>query len=76
MISKRTIFFAIAALVCLALVPATPGELRWVDYATAGLGGLWAIALGLEDLLGPGRRPRDHRPSPRVDPPTPSSTAS
>ena len=73
MISRRTIFFAVAALVCFALVPLTPGELRWVDEFTGGLGALWAVALGLEDSFGPGRRPADHRPTPRqpspFDPP-------
>jgi hypothetical protein len=71
-LSRRTVFFAIAALICLALVPATPPELRWSEYVTAGLGGFWAIALALEDLFGPGRRPRRRdavRPRTPFEPP-------
>ena len=75
-LSWRTIFFAVAALVCVALVPATPPDLRWCDYATAGLGGFWAIALALEDLFGSGRPARRRRrgpvtPSPYEPPPPP-----
>jgi hypothetical protein len=49
-IGRRPIFFAIAALLCVALVPAAPPDLRWVAWATAGLGGFWAVLLALEDL--------------------------
>lgn len=52
-IGRRALFFAVATLVCVALAPATPPELRWVDWATAGIGAFWAILLAFEDLLRP-----------------------
>jgi hypothetical protein len=57
-VGRRPVFFAITALISLVLVPATPPEFRWVAYLTAGLGGFWAVALGLQDLLTPGGPPR------------------
>ena len=52
-IGRRPIFFALAALVCVALVPATPSDLRWVTWITAGLGAFWAILLAIDDLATP-----------------------
>lgn len=80
-IGRRPLFFLIAALVCVALVPATPPELRWVAWATAGLGAFWGMLLGLEELLGQGRserRPRRPQESgtPFAPPPPPGSTRS
>jgi len=51
------VFFWVATLVCVAMVPAMPPELRWVAWATAGIGLFWAVLLSLEDLLGPGEPP-------------------
>jgi hypothetical protein len=56
-LGRRSIFFAVTAFVCLALVPAAPSEFRWVVWFTAGLAAFWAIMVGAEDLLTPGRRP-------------------
>ena len=41
--------------------PATPPELRYVNWATAGLGAVWGILLALEELFGPGRSERPTR---------------
>ena len=56
-LGRRSIFFAVTAFVCLALVPAAPSEFRWVVWFTAGLAAFWAIMVGAEDLLTPGGRP-------------------
>ena len=56
-LGRRSIFFAVTAFVCLALVPAAPSEFRWVVWFTAGLAAFWAIVVGAEDLLTPGRGP-------------------
>jgi len=60
-IGRRPLFFLIASLVCVLLVPATPPELRYVNWATAGLGAVWGILLALEELFGPGRSERPTR---------------
>lgn len=52
-IGRRPIFFALAALICVVLVPATPSDLRWVTWITAGLGGFWAVLLAIDDLATP-----------------------
>ena len=49
-IGRRPLFFGFAALVCVVLVPATPPDVRWVAWVTAGLGAFWAILLAIEDL--------------------------
>jgi hypothetical protein len=51
------VFFWVATLVCVAMVPAMPPEFRWVAWATAGIGFFWAALLSLEDVLGPGAPP-------------------
>ncbi len=33
---RRAVFFAVAALVCALLIPATDSELRWVPMVMAG----------------------------------------
>ena len=78
-IGRRSMFFLVAALICVALVPATPPELRYVNWATAGLGLFWAVMLALEDLLGPGRSERPARRAPEggtpfAPPPRPGAT--
>jgi hypothetical protein len=79
MIGRRPLFFLIAALLCVALVPATPPELRYVNWATAGLGAFWGIVLALEELFGPGRSERPIRRraeggTPFAPPPPPGSS--
>jgi len=56
-LGRRAIFFWIASLVCAALVPAMTPELRWVAWATAGIGLFWSVLLSLEDVLGQGEPP-------------------
>jgi hypothetical protein len=68
-IGPRTLFFAFAALVCLALVPASPPEFRWVAYFAAGLGGFWTVMLAIEDFSTPTLQPAVRRPY--TDPGTP-----
>jgi hypothetical protein len=75
-IGRRPLFFFLAAIVCAVLVPATPSDLRWVNWVTAGLGGFWGVLLALEELLGPGRQegPRRRPPesgTPFAPPPPP-----
>jgi hypothetical protein len=53
-IGRRALFFWLASLVCLALVPATPADLRYVTWGTIVLGVFWAVLLSVEDLLSPG----------------------
>ena len=60
-IGRRPLFFFAAALACALLVPATPPELRWVNWVTAGIGAFWAVVLALEELLGPGGGGRKQR---------------
>jgi hypothetical protein len=60
-IGRRTLFFAGLAVVCMALLPATPSEFRWVNFAMAGLALLWAVALGIEEVAGRGAN-RKERP--------------
>jgi hypothetical protein len=55
---RRPLFFAITAIVSLALTPAAPEEYRWVNYVMGGLAALWAILLALEVLAGRGRGER------------------
>jgi hypothetical protein len=63
-IGRRAVFFWLASLACLALVPATPADLRYVTWATIVLGVFWAVLLSVEDLLSPG--PTD-RPATRPE---------
>ena len=51
-IGRRSLFFAFLALICLALIPPTPPELRWVCMSIAALALLWSILLAVEELLG------------------------
>ena len=55
---RRPLFFAVVAVVCLALTPATPAEFRWVNYFTIGLALFWAVLLTIEVLAGRGRGER------------------
>ena len=53
-IGRRALFFAVTAIACLALVPATPPEFRWVAWGTAALAGFWALMFSIEDVIGAG----------------------
>jgi hypothetical protein len=66
-IGRRASFFAVTAIVCLALVPASPPEFRWVAWATAALAGFWAVMCAIEDLVGirAADEPLVHSPIPR-----------
>ena len=48
----------VAAAAVSALIPATPAEDRWVNYAAAALAAFWAILLALEVVAGRGRGER------------------
>ena len=62
-IGRQALFFAGIVVICLLLVPATPPELLWIVWATAGLAGLWAILFAIEDLLRPTRTPKSRSAS-------------
>jgi hypothetical protein len=49
-IGRRPLFFLSTAVVCLALLAATPAEFRWVNLGCAGLAVFWATLLSIEDL--------------------------
>ena len=49
-IGRRPVFFAIVAIACLALLPPTPTEFRWLNIAMAVLALFWSILLAFEDL--------------------------
>ena len=68
-VGRRTLFFAFGALVCLALVPASPPEFRWVAFLAAGLGGFWTVMLTIEDFSTPTHKPTVRRAY--TDPGTP-----
>jgi hypothetical protein len=54
-IDQRITFFLAAALVCAAMTPLAPGELRWVPIATAVAYVVLAILVALESLTGRSR---------------------
>lgn len=68
-------FFALMAVVCVLLVPATPPEFRFVPWAGAALATFWAVLLGLEELTRPRLERRDEPPAeiemPFAPPPPP-----
>ena len=49
-LGRRPVFFLCVGIVCLALLPPTPREYRWLNVAMALLAAFWAVALALEDL--------------------------
>jgi len=55
---RRPLFFTVVGLVCLILAPATPAELRWVNYFCVALAFLWAILMWIEVLAGRGKGER------------------
>jgi hypothetical protein len=50
-IGRRPLFFLVVALVCLALLPPTPPEFRWVNLAAAGTALFWAVLLAIEEVV-------------------------
>jgi hypothetical protein len=58
-VGRRSLFFAGVAAVCLVLLPATPSEFRWLNLAMAGLALVWAIAIGVEEIVGRGVNRRE-----------------
>ena len=62
-IGRQALFFAGIVVICLLLVPATPPELSWIVWATAGLAGFWTILFAIEDLLRPTGTPKPRSPS-------------
>ena len=52
---RRALFFLVAALACVALVPASDSSLRWVPKAVAALYTVLAVASYLDARFGRGR---------------------
>jgi hypothetical protein len=50
-IGRRPLFFLVVALACLALVPPTPAEFRWVNLTAAGTALFWAVLLAVEEVV-------------------------
>ena len=50
-IGRRPLFFLATALVCVLMIPPTPSEFRWVNISMAGLALVWAVLLGIEDVV-------------------------
>jgi hypothetical protein len=50
-VGPRPLFFALLAIVCAALLPFTPPEFRWVNWAMICLALFWAVMLGIEELV-------------------------
>jgi hypothetical protein len=48
--ARRSVFFAVAAAICLVLVPLSDRELRWVPIATAVAYGLFAVLSSLDAI--------------------------
>ena len=51
-IGRRPLFFGFLAIICLAMIPPTPPELRWVCVSMAALALFWGVLLAIEELLG------------------------
>jgi uncharacterized membrane protein YeiB len=49
-LDRRAVFFAVAGLVCLLLVPVTPDNLRWVGWLLAITFAVLSAASLLDDL--------------------------
>jgi len=64
-IGRRPLFFLGTALVCLAILPFTPSEFRWVNLGCAGLAVFWAVLLTIEDVAA-ARRGRSRGEHPDV----------
>jgi ABC-type transport system involved in cytochrome c biogenesis permease component len=65
---RRLWFFLVAAVACALLVPATPGEFRWVPQALVAIYLVLAALVALETFSRRGdenQRPRERRRPPR-----------
>ena len=60
-IGRRPLFFLATAIVCVLMMPPTPGEFRWVNVSMAILASFWAVLLGIEDVVVHRERPPDAR---------------
>lgn len=49
-IGRRSLVFLLLAVICLALLPLTPADFRWVNLSMAGLALFWSVLLVFEDL--------------------------
>jgi len=50
-VGPRPLFFGLLAIVCAVLLPFTPSEFRWVDWAMIVLALFWAVMLGIEEIV-------------------------
>jgi len=50
-VGPRPLFFGLLAIVCAVLLPFTPSEFRWVDWAMIVLALFWAVMLGVEEIV-------------------------
>ena len=50
-IGRRPLFFLVVALACLALLPVTPAEFRWVNVSAAATAMFWAVLLAIEEVV-------------------------
>jgi hypothetical protein len=50
-VGPRPLFFGLVGVVCVALLPLTPSEFRWVNWSMAALAVFWGVALGIEELV-------------------------
>jgi hypothetical protein len=50
-IGRRPLFFLVVAAVCVALLPPTPPEFRWVNVSAAGTAVFWGILLAIEEVV-------------------------
>jgi hypothetical protein len=60
-IGRRPLFFLATALVCVLMIPPTPSEFRWVNISMAVLALVWAVLLGIEDVVTHRDRPPNGR---------------
>lgn len=51
-IGPRPLFFGLLAILCAGLLPFTPSEFRWVNWAMIALAVFWGIMLGIEEAVG------------------------
>jgi hypothetical protein len=50
-IGRRPLFFLVVAVVCVALLPPTPPEFRWVNVSAAATAMFWGILLAIEEVV-------------------------
>ncbi len=50
-IGPRPLFFGLLAIVCALLLPFTPPEFRWVNWAMIVLALFWGVMLGIEEIV-------------------------